>query len=307
MKIVVIGGGHGASASLRASLMLTEQVTGVINVADDGGSSGRLAEQLGVLPMGDIRQCLAAMAPPSPVVEAFQYRFEEGPLKGHAMGNLLVAARQRQSGDFVGAVDLLGELMGSRGRVVPPTLERVALACEVEGKRIEGQVAVATVRGPITSLWLEPRDPPAYPGALRAIEEADLMVLGPGSLFTSVLPPLLVPQVRDALSRAKGLKVYVCNLVAPPGETEEFDAVAHLGALEGNLGQGVVDTIVVHEGREPHPVDLAAPPVQVDPGALGDMGVKVHGADLMPKSAAPRHDSERLADVLNELSQGGRS
>lgn len=298
MKTVVVGGGHGAAASLRAALRYAADVAGIITVADDGGSSGRLARELGVLPMGDIRNCLAALAAESEMRNVFQHRFPSGPLEGHVVGNLLMAAVAQETGSFIAAIEHAASMLGCRGRIIPPTLEAVRLHSLVEGRVVEGQVAVATAEGRVTRVSIDPPDAKAYPAALDLLAAADQIVLGPGSLFTSVLPNLLVPEVREAYLEASGRKIYVCNLIAPPGETANFDAAAHLAAVLDHSAQGAVDVVVAHAGRRPAG---PAPAVEVDPEALRAMGVEVATADLLPQSAAPRHDSDRLAGVLRTL------
>ncbi|HVE77024.1 MAG TPA: uridine diphosphate-N-acetylglucosamine-binding protein YvcK [Actinomycetota bacterium] len=300
MKVVAIGGGHGAAATLRAALMYSDSVSAVVTVADDGGSSGRLAKELGVLPMGDIRNCLAALAPDSLMVDMFQHRFEGGRLDGHAVGNLMIAAWMQETGSFIEAIRQAARMIGSRGRVVPPTMENVTLISEIEGERIEGQVAVATATGRISYVALDPPDPKAYPEAIDLISEADQIVLGPGSLFTSVIPNLLVPEVREAYLAAQGRKIFICNLVAPAGETADFDAAAHLAALYAHLGEDCVDVVVAHEGTSPI---AASPPVTVDKTAFERWEVSLIRSDFLPDDRSPRHDPAKLAAVLQKLTQ----
>lgn len=295
MKVAAVGGGHGTAATLKAALLYADEVAAIVTVADDGGSSGRLARELGVLPMGDIRNCLAALAPDSAMVHVFQHRFGPGRYEGHVVGNLMIAAAAGRSGSFVEAIRQSALMLGVRGRVVPCTLDHVKLVSEVEGELVEGQVAVATATGRISYVALDPPDPDAYQEAVEILGSADQIILGPGSLFTSVLPNLLVPGIRDAFGTAKGQKVYVCNLTAPPGETKDFDASAHLSAVYAHLGTDAVDVVVAHVGRVP---GGEAPPVSVDVNALGSMGVKVVTADLLPDDGAPRHDPAALAAVL---------
>lgn len=297
MKVVAIGGGHGAAASLRAALTYATQVAGIITVADDGGSSGILARELGVLPMGDIRNCLAALAPESAMVEVFQHRFSHGPLKGHVLGNLLITAAAEETGSFSEAVRLAGDLLGVRGRVVPPTLEAVRLVAEIDGQIVEGQVALATTQGRISYVRLNPAEPKAFPEALELIAEADQIILGPGSLFTSIVPNLLVPAVREAISYSSAKKVLVCNLAAPSGEAQHFDACDHLAAILAHGGTHCVDVMVVHEGRS----IIGGQAVRVDRAGLEGMGVEVVSADLLPAELTPRHDPSKLGEVLRRL------
>lgn len=298
MRVVAIGGGHGAAATLKSALLFADEVAGVITVADDGGSSGRLATELGVTPMGDIRNCLAALAPDSPAVAAFQHRFGSGKLEGHVVGNLMMAAAEAETGSFIEAIRQAAKMLNCRGKIVPPTLAKVSLTSEIDGELIRGQVAVATSSGRISYVALDPSAPPAYPEAVHLLENAELVVLGPGSLFTSVLPSLLVPGIKDAYNHASALKVYVCNLTAPVGETGDFDACSHLAALYAHLGEASVDVVVAHEGRTPR---SDSPVVRVDRYGLEGMGTKVMVADLLPDDLSPRHDPARLASCLSSL------
>lgn len=298
-NFLVIGGGHGAAASLRAVKRLSEEPpSAIITVADDGGSSGALAVDYGVLPMGDIRNCLAALAPASDTVDLLQHRFSAGTLANHVLGNVIIAAVVENTGNFMDGVRFLSGMMGSVGQVLPPTLDPVRLIAEAGGERIEGQVAVAQASAAISKVELDPREPKAYPEALDTIEAADVIVLGPGSLFTSVIPPLLVPDIRDAYITSRAKKIYVCNLVAPPGETANFDAAAHLGALEAHIAERPVDICLAHEGRAP---DTDEPAVEVDIEALKAMGVQGVTADLIPNNALPRHDARRLAAAIADV------
>lgn len=298
MKVVAVGGGHGTAVTLKAALEYSEDVAGIITVADDGGSSGRLARELGVLPMGDIRNCLAAVAVDSPMVDVFQHRFPSGKFRGHVVGNLMIAAAQRETGSFIDAIRQAARMLGARGRVVPCTLDTVKLVSEVEGELVEGQVAVAQASGRISYVALDPPDPKAYPEALELLKSADQIILGPGSLFTSVLPNLLVPEIGEALAASRARKVYVMNLAAPPGETSGFDACAHLAAIYGHVGGEAVDAVLGHSGRRPR---TAAPLVEWDQEGLESMGVEALTADLLPDDAAPRHDAARLAASLASL------
>lgn len=298
MKVVAIGGGHGAAATLRAALTYADEIGAIITVADDGGSSGRLAAELGVLPMGDIRNCLAALAPASPAVDVFQHRFKGGRFDGHVVGNLMIAAATTETGSFITAIDQAAASLGSRGKVVPPTLEPIRLISDSADGGVEGQVAVATMTERIERVRIEPSDPKAYAGALDLLSSADQIILGPGSLFTSVLPPLLVPGVAEAFRDAKGLKIYICNLVAPPGETSGFTASAHLRALIDHVGPRCVDVMVMHSGRPPR---TKVPRVDIDSEALEPMQVRLVWADMLPPDGAPRHDPSALAAVLARL------
>ncbi len=279
--MVAVGGGHGLAATLRAVRRYTEHVTAVVSVADDGGSSGRLRELLGIVPPGDLRKCLVALAETgSRLAEAFEYRFAEDELAGHSLGNLLLAGLMDGS-EPIGALDEACRLLGVRGRVLPATLEPVMLKAEADSGPVAGQVAVmGTDR--IRSVSLVPADPEAPVEVVSALGEADQIVLGPGSLFTSVLAALAVPAARDGVAESSASSVYVCNLRPQVPETEGFDVGRHLDAL---LGHGVrVDTVVC---------DTTAM-------ALGAVSVPVVDVPLArPNGLA--HDPGRLARVLADL------
>jgi uncharacterized cofD-like protein len=280
-KVVAVGGGHGLAATLRAVRRYTDRVTAVVSVADDGGSSGRLRQLLGIIPPGDLRKCLVALSEPgSRLAGAFEYRFSDDELAGHSLGNLLLAGLM-DGGEPIGALDEACRLLGARGRVLPATLEPVMLKAEADGGPVAGQVAVmGTDR--IRSVSLVPADPEAPAEVVAALAGADQIVLGPGSLFTSVLAALSVPAVRDGLARSTGAAVYVCNLRPQVPETEGFDVGRHLDALASH---GVrVDTVVC---------DTAAM-------ALGTVSLPVVDVPLArPNGRA--HDPVRLADVLADL------
>lgn len=302
MKVVAVGGGHGASSTLRAALNYSSEVGGIINVSDDGGSSGVLSQQLGVLPMGDIRNCLAAVAENAAAAEIFQHRFSAGPLKGHVIGNLWLADATERLGSFISAVNAASQLLDCRGEILPPTLEPTRLISEVDDRLVEGQVNVSAADGLISYVSLDPPEPEAYEPAVEMMTSADQIILGPGSLFTSVLPPLLVPGMTEALKRAKGLKIYVCNVAAPPGETAHFDAAAHLTALFAHLGESAVDVMVAHSGRTPA---SEVPPATVDIAAIERLGVQTVLADVLPDDREPLHDHNRLGEVLRTLDRMG--
>jgi uncharacterized cofD-like protein len=290
VRVTGIGGGHGLAATLRAARGYASDVAAVVTVADDGGSSGMLTRELGVPPPGDIRNCLVALADDDSLAAVYQHRFQSGALTGHTVGNLLIAALTEMTGDFAEAVAEAGRLLGSAGHVHPATTELVQLGARVEGGVVEGQVAVAQTDAPIQAVYLEPSDPQADAGAVAAILEADQVVLGPGSLFTSLIATLLVPGIRKALNETSASRVFVCNARMQKGETQGFDASAHVEALFAHAGPFSVDRVVVQE-----PV-LEEEGVRVDQKALTDLGVDVLTANLLDASGA--HDPARLAAVL---------
>jgi len=213
VRVVALGGGHGLAVTLTALRLLGEEPTAIVTVADDGGSSGRLRRDLGLLPPGDLRKAMLALADPTAEVrELFGYRFERGDLAGHNLGNLALAALTDLKGGFQEALEEASRWLGVHGQVLPATLVPVRLCGQVDGRPVEGQVAIMTATGRVESVWLEPRDPAAVPAAVEAVREADLVLLGPGSTFTSVVPNLLVPELAAALVEDPERLVYICNL-----------------------------------------------------------------------------------------------
>ncbi len=291
MRVTGIGGGHGLAATLMAARHYSDDISAVVTVADDGGSSGKLTRELGIPPPGDIRNCLVALAGDDERARIYQHRFREGALTGHTVGNLIIAALTEMTGDFAEAVAAAGRMLGCEGRVYPATSEIVALMAQVRGGVVRGQVAVAQTKDPIQALFLEPRAPRANRAAVEAIRAADQVVLGPGSLFTSLIATILVPGVRKALQQTAATRVFVCNARMQKGETEGLDAAAHVESLLAHAGPDTVDVVVVQS--PPLPVD------GVDVGSLRGLGVRIVGADVASESGA--HDPERLAAVLSSL------
>jgi uncharacterized cofD-like protein len=256
-KVVAIGGGHGLAATLRAARTYTDRLTAIVSVADDGGSSGRLRQLLPIVPPGDLRQCLVAMAEPGSLLAAtFDYRFAEEELAGHALGNLILAGLMDETGDPVVALDEACRLLGVKGRVLPATTDKVVLKAESDSGPVAGQVAVmGTVN--IRRVSLVPADPVAPTEAVDALLAADQIILGPGSLFTSVLAAVAVPGIREAIARSRAQKVYVCNLRPQVPETQAFDVGMHLDALAAH-GVGVEVAVCDTAG-----IDLGSPSVSV--------------------------------------------
>lgn len=305
-RVVAIGGGTGLSALLRGLKRETNRLTAVVTVADDGGSSGKLRRSMGVLPPGDIRNCLAAMADDEQLLtQIFQYRFGQGAgLEGHNLGNLFLTAMADISGSFEGAVAEAGRVLAIRGKVLPSTLHDVRLVADVavQGERrevrVKGESEITAIGGKIQRLWLEPDNPLAYPPAIQAILGADLVVLGPGSLFTSLLPNLLVPDLAEALRSSRALKIYVCNVATQPGETDGFTCLDHVRTLEKHVGAGLFDLIICnnhYEGKLPASVDW------VRPGDGLEAAYSVYYGNLVDEDQPWRHDSKKLADVIMDL------
>ncbi|MGH9076690.1 MAG: gluconeogenesis factor YvcK family protein [Acidimicrobiales bacterium] len=290
-RVVALGGGHGLATTLAAARRYAGRVCAVVSVADDGGSSGRLRQSFGIPAPGDLRRCLVAMADPASVwARAFEHRFASGELEGHAVGNLVIAGLAEVTGDFVAAVDEAARLLGVQGRVLPASAVPVVLKAVVAGREVLGQVRVAGAGGPISGVSIVPPDAPAPAEVVRAISEADQVVLGPGSLFTSVLATCAVADIRAALARRRGGRVYVCNLRPQRHETDGFSAADHLAALRSH---GVeVDTMVYD-------------PAGLPPGPVARHWPRLVAADLGTGGGAG-HDVGRLSSVLATLAATGR-
>lgn len=300
LQVVAIGGGHGLSAALRAVLDYADAVTAIVSVADDGGSSGRLAPDLAIPPPGDIRRALLAMTDqPSLWRSLIEYRFSESDVAGHSLGNLIIAAMAHLGGGFTDAINTVGRLLGARGAVVPVAEERLVIEADVEGRVVSGQVAVALSRGMITDLRVAP-DVPANRVALEALASADQIVLGPGSLFTSVIAPLRVGAMAEAIDASDATLTYICNLTTQDGETLGMTGVDHIEALVGIAGVRSPDVVVIHEGELSVPQGLD----RVDLGSeeLLESGIRLeHGDIARPGSHWPEHDPARLGAVLRRL------
>ncbi|MHB1324208.1 MAG: gluconeogenesis factor YvcK family protein [Coriobacteriia bacterium] len=298
---VAVGGGTGLPLVLRCMLGAGLDATAVVTVADDGGSSGHLRRELGMLPPGDIRNCLVALSPPgSELARVFQYRFAEGQgLAGHALGNLIIAALADIEGGFAEAVEEAGRLLGVRGRVLPSTLQDVWLSgSDAAGRLIKGQAEVAVSDGPVGLVRLEPKHPEGHAPALEALASADVIVIGPGSLFTSIIPNFLVSGVLDAVARSGSTVVYVCNVANLRGETSGMDAADHVDALVRHGLDGLIDVALVHAPERGT--------AEVATGAevrqrIEARGIRVLARDLASTSDPARHDETKLADALGEV------
>ncbi|ABI67611.1 gluconeogenesis factor YvcK family protein [Syntrophomonas wolfei] len=308
-KVVVIGGGTGLSVLLKGLKNYTSHLTAVVTVSDDGGSSGRLRAEMGVLPPGDIRNCLVALAETETLMDkVFQHRFDhEGSLKGHNLGNLLLVAMTEIAGDFVSAIQEVSKVLKVRGRVLPATLEHVALGARMkDGMLIYGETSIRNYGGEIESLFLVPEKCLPVPDALEAIMEADIIVLGPGSLYSSIIPNLLVEGIGSALASSKARKVYVSNIMTEHGETDSFTAVDHLRVIMRHLPQSVVEYIIVNNGVIDEGIlkryrGEQAVPVLSNRPEIEAMGIKLIEADLVSDSDLAWHDSEKLARVIMNL------
>jgi uncharacterized cofD-like protein len=309
-RIVAIGGGTGLSTLLRGLKGYSANITAVVAVADDGGSSGRLRQQLGIVPPGDIRNCIAALADAEPLMtQLMQYRFPPGSgLDEHAFGNLFIAAMTAVTGDFEEAVRESNRVLAVRGQVLPATSVPLNLSAQLEsGRRLDGQVGIGHADEPIARVFIEPSDVRANPEALERILEADIVVIGPGSLYSSVLPNLLISDIRDAIAAAPGMRVYICNVATQPGETGGFTAASHLEALFDHIGEGLIDyALVNHNAHARRPEGWLAQPVEIDARHLEELPVVVIEEDLIDDTNAHRHDPAKLAAALMRLQQEDR-
>jgi uncharacterized cofD-like protein len=310
-KVVALGGGHGLYASLSALRRVTRQLTAIVTVADDGGSSGELRRQFGVLPPGDLRMALAALCGDdewgTTWSRVVQHRFAgDAGLGGHAVGNVLIVALWELLGDAVQGLDWVGRLLGAHGRVLPMASVPLDLVAEVEGAdparphdmhTVRGQVACATTAGRVRSVSLVPRDPPACPQAVTAILDADWVVLGPGSWFTSVLPHILVPELARALTGTQARRIVALNLAAQPGETEGFAPQTHLEVLADHAPRLRVDVVLADRGT----AGGAAAELEK---AAGLLGARLVLADLAMRDGSPRHDPRQLAGAFAQIFEG---
>jgi uncharacterized cofD-like protein len=307
-KIVVVGGGTGLSNLLRGLKHYSANITAIVTVADDGGSSGRLRREIGVLPPGDIRNCLSALADEEKLLtELFRYRFEAGSgLVGHSFGNLFLTAMSEITGDLEQAIAASSKVLAVRGQVLPSTLSDVQLWAELDnGRRIVGESKIAEARCRIVHIGCLPPNPPALPKALQAIEEADYIVIGPGSLYTSIIPNLLVPELVEAIAAQRVPRIYVCNVMTEPGETEGFSVSDHIRALDSACGRYLFDAVLVQktwpsEGVIRHYAQQGVGPVILDRQAVVASGRRIIAANIMEEleDLTVRHHPEHLARVL---------
>ncbi|HET90811.1 MAG TPA: YvcK family protein [Chloroflexi bacterium] len=306
-KIVAIGGGHGLAVLLRGLKRHTSNITVIVTVADDGGSSGRLRRDLGVLPPGDFRNCIAALANDEALTtQLFQYRFGDGnSLNSHSLGNLFITAMAEVTGSFERAILESGRVLAIQGRVLPSTLRDVTLMADLRAEsagvnRVAGESSITQAGGIIERVYLEPDDVPAYPEAVHALLDADLIVAGPGSLYTSVLPNLLVQDIAQAVRASRALKVYVCNVATQRGETDGYGVSHHVAALEAHVGQSLFPIVLANDNLD---VNFDAPPgvALVAMNISADATHRIVSADLTDPVHPWRHDSDKLAQALLKL------
>lgn len=324
LRVAALGGGTGLPNVLRGLCPLlcsgvqrghsgaaADRLVAIVTTTDDGGSSGRLRRELGAIPPGDIRNCLAALSEHhSLITELFQYRFAAGHgLEGHALGNLILTALTEITGDFVKGVEIAGRVVGARGRVVPATVDPVTLSAELQdGRIVSGETAIVRAGVAVRRLSLTPAAPRPVDAALEALRRADVIVAGPGSLYTSILPPLLIPEILEAIEGADALRVFVLNLMTEPGETDGFDAARHLEVMRAHLGAQPFDYVIFNTAPVPEHLALTysargSHPIVVttrDIAAMRDIGAQPLGAPLASEGPIGRirHHPGRLAATI---------
>ncbi|MDD2679835.1 MAG: YvcK family protein [Candidatus Omnitrophica bacterium] len=306
-RIVVIGGGTGLSVLLTGLKQLTTNLSAIVTVADDGGSSGRIREEFGMLPPGDIRNCLVALADaPALMRDLFQFRFTtNSELAGHSFGNLFITVMTQLTGDFEKAIKETSKVLALRGQVIPSTLNKVVLVAEhKDGSTTVGENQIPKTQRSINKVYLNPAHSSATPDAIKAIKEARIIVLGPGSLYTSIIPNLLIPEISEAVASAQALKVYVCNAMTQPGETDGFSASEHIKVLVAHSHQRILDYCIVNTGEIPPAalkryIQQGARLVANDRKKIEDMGYRVIEDDFATvEDGVIRHDAEKLARII---------
>jgi uncharacterized cofD-like protein len=299
-EVVILGGGHGQATILRGLKAHTANLTAIVTVADDGGSSGRLRREMGILPPGDFRNCIAALADDeSLMTRVLQYRFRSNAsLDGHSFGNLFISAMSGVTGSFEQALSESSRVLAVQGLVLPSTLTAVTLAADVQladgtPVRVMGESKIPHTGGEILRVLLDPTEPPAYPGAVQAILNADLIVVGPGSLYTSIMPNLLVPEITRAIRASQAPKVYVCNVATQPGETDRYSTERHLEAIETHVGPNLFDVMITNNRLGRTELPSGASWVTLD--SQNRPGLQVVQADLTSATQPWQHDSQKLA------------
>ncbi len=304
-RVVVIGGGHGLAALLRGLKQYTHNLTAIVTVADDGGSSGEIRRDMGILPPGDIRNCLAAMSNNEDLLsQVFQYRFTAGTgLQGHSLGNLFITALTEVTGSFEEAVAESGRVLAVYGQVLPATLTDVRLLADLEDKdgkiiHVSGETLIRETEGQVKRVWLDPANTPAFPPAISAILSADLIVIGPGSLYSSLLPNLLVRDLSEALRASRALKFFICNVATERGETDGFSCYDHVRVVEEHVGAGMFDLVICNNHFRGH-LGRDVEWVRMDQKLIEHTAV--YCADLIDPDYPWRHNSTQLAKTVMDL------
>ena len=306
-KVVVLGGGSGLASILRGLKKHTSNITAIITMADNGGSSGELRRTVGTPPPGDIRNCLTALSEDEAMLtQVFQYRFgKEYNMQGHSLGNLFITAMGDITGSFEEGVAEVGRVLAVTGQVLPATLYDIHLAAAKinpetgEEKIIYGESEISKFPGRIKRVWLEPNDPPAFPPAIKAILSADLIIVGPGSLYTSLVANMLVPDILRAVKASKALRFYICNVTSQPGETDGYSAQDHANAFKKHLNEQIFDLVICNDQFDD--IDLPDNLNWVKPDDISNNGYAIYSANLVNKKKPTRHNSERLAEIVMDL------
>lgn len=307
--ITVVGGGTGLSTLLRGMKYITNNCTAVVTSADDGGSSGRLRKELNIIPPGDLRNCLTALADREPLMERLmQYRFEgDSPLAGHCFGNLFIAAMAQVEGGMEAGLNATSQILKVRGRVIPSTLSDIQLQAEMfDGTIVTGESEIPKVHKRIKKMMMLPENAPAANAAVEAIMQADVLILGPGSLYTSIIPNLLVEGIRDAILKSRAVKIYICNVMTQPGETDGYGAYEHVKAIVDHVGEQFLDYVIVNnqdisiEQLQQYNAE-GSMPITSDIDKIRHLGITVVPARLISKKDLVRHDPRKLAKVLIAL------
>lgn len=308
-KVVVIGGGTGLSVMLRGLKKHPVQLTAVVTVADDGGSSGILRSELHIPPPGDIRNVIMALAEVEPMLSRLlEYRFTSGNgLAGHSMGNLILAAMKDITGDFTVGITELSKVLAVKGRVLPAAHEAIVLKAEMtDGTIIEGESQIPKAGGSIKRVWIEPADVAPLEEAVEAIRQADVIIIGPGSLYTSIMPNLLVPDMARALKESQALKMYVCNVMTQPGETDGYAVSDHVQAIFEHIGYTLFNYVIVSDAHIPDDIqaryaEKGATVVAVDRENVEALGCKVIAGPIVKFNHYLRHDTEKLSEQIMGL------
>ncbi len=308
-NVTVVGGGHGLSVLLRGIKAATSNVTAVVTVADDGGSSGRLREEFGIIPPGDLRNCLVALADTEPLMEKlFQYRFKgQSELAGHSFGNLFIAAMNEVTGDMEQALQESSKVLAVKGQVLPASKDHVRLDAVMEdGTVVEGESNIPEVHKRIRRVRLFPEVVQPVQSALDALTNADAIILGPGSLYTSIMPNLLVDGVADAIRKSKAIKIYICNVMTQPGETDGYTAAMHAKAIIDHGGKGIIDYMLVNDApisaeMQDYYASKGAYPVELDEDAINALGVGFVKADIINENEVIRHDPDKLSRAVMNM------
>ena len=314
-KVVVIGGGTGLSVMLRGLKEKPIDITAIVTVADDGGSSGILRTEMQIPPPGDVRNVLIALADVEPMLaKVLQHRFQNGMgLAGHSLGNLILAAMKEITGDFVTGVKELSKVLAVRGRVLPASGQEIVLKAEMsDGTIIVGESKIPKVGGKIKRVFLEPEHAEPLDEVIEALQEADCIIIGPGSLYTSILPNLLVSGVARSIAESHAVKIFVCNVMTQPGETDDFTVSEHLRAIESHVGSCLVDYVIVNNGEIPEHVtamyaEKGAAPVALDLDRVEQLGIKIVADRLVAFRKYLRHDAARLSDRIHAIIRSGMS